>query len=126
MNGHTPPNRDGTGLVICDSCGGQFYENECKPTWDGLFVCTVKNCWYSKHPLFEIPPTINDPKPLTNPRPDVILTQLPEVSDIEQVGKTSTWDHITNPVATNGRLKWNEAHVKWGQIDTPRSLINLD
>lgn len=67
---HSKKYKDDDHLVICDSCGSQRYRSECDYTWDGYLMCHVKGCWYEKHPIYEIPPVINDPQSLFDVRPD--------------------------------------------------------
>ncbi len=116
--------RNGDHLVICDSCGAQRYRSECSFTWDGLLCCHIRNCWYPKHNLFNPLPVINDPQTIQDVRPE-----QPDsfVSDANITGLTSTWNHLTNPIAAteNGRLKWNNAHIKWGHIDDTPNYAGL-
>lgn len=96
-------------LIICDSCGAQRYRSECDYTWDGYLMCHVLNCWYDKHPLFEMLPVINDPTPVYDTRPD-------------QVSGTETYvDNVVGLITTFGSIHqtWNSLHEQFGDIDSP-------
>lgn len=106
-----------TWLVICDGCGVERFRSECDFTWDGYLMCHLRNCWYDKHAIFEIPPVQQDPQPLFDTRPD-------------QVSGTETYvDEITGFVSKfggpqfgtgsyNGRAIFSSWHVKFGTVDT--------
>jgi len=106
----------GNHLVVCDICGNKRYRTECDFTWDGFLACHTLNCWYPKDPLFLIPPIINDPLTIQDVRPEV--RNHPDAPNVDQVGLYSTWIFIANPVATAGRIKWNQAHMRWGDVDS--------
>jgi hypothetical protein len=119
------PYVSGDHLVICDICGRQVYRSQAQYRWDGILCCTKYNCWDPKHAIFEQPPVINDPVTLLDVRPDLTAEQSTYVSDIDQVGLTSTFGGVcTNPKATGGRILIGSFHVKIGSIDAPPDYIN--
>lgn len=107
------PWQNGDHLVICDSCGAQRYRSQCKYTWDGYLMCTVRNCWYPKHAIFEVPPVVNDPATIMDVRPDVDATY---VSDIDQVGLITTIGDTGFIIGSTG--------VTLGEIDSPPDYWN--
>jgi hypothetical protein len=111
---HPKPFKSGDHLIICDSCGAQRYRSQCKYTWDGYLMCTVLNCWYDKHAIFEIPPVINDPYTIQDVRPDQASGNETYVDNI--VGLTTTFNSL--------HQKFNVLHKKFGGVDTPPDYIN--
>lgn len=123
---HQNPNpyKPGDHLVICDVCGRQVYRSQANYRWDGILCCTVYNCWDQRHPIFDQIPVINDPQTIQDVRPDLTAEQSTYVSDIAEVGLTSTFGSTcTNPKAINGRILISSFHVKIGSIDSPPDYI---
>lgn len=75
-------------------------------------MCHVLNCWYPKHPIFEIPPVINDPLPIQDVRPDQAAGDETYVDDV--VGLITTFD--------NWHVHFNSNGKKFGSVDTPNYL----
>lgn len=114
----------GDHLIICDICGRQVFRSESKYRWDGILCCTKYNCWDSRHAIFDQPPVLNDPETLQDVRPDLTAEQSTYVSDIGQVGLTSTFGGVcTNPLAMNGRILIGSTHIKLGHVDDAPNYI---
>lgn len=48
--GHADYLKNGTWNAICDRCGSKFKFSMLKKEWDGLYVCTAKDCWEPRQP----------------------------------------------------------------------------
>jgi hypothetical protein len=75
-------------------------------------MCTVLNCWYPKHAIFEIPPVINDPATLQDVRPD--QTSGTETFIDNQVGLSTTFGTLHE--------KFGSCHKKFGSVDVPNYI----
>lgn len=104
--------KSGDHLIICGSCGNERYRSEMQWTWDNRLLCTVLNCWYPRHAIFDNPPVINDPITLQDVRPPSTDTY---VSDANQAGLMTTFG--------NWDIKFGDANVKFGAIDNPPNYI---
>ncbi len=111
--------KKGDHWVICDICGVRRFRSQCSKTWDGYLACHPNRCWYPKHPLDGPQPVINDPQPIVDARPDVLITNIPMVDSTY----VSTWDSVVNTQSEAGHVAWNAAHRKYGSVDEPDDYI---
>jgi hypothetical protein len=105
--------RHGDHLTICDSCGAERYRSECSYTWDGYLMCHIRNCWYPKDYIFEIPPVINDPAPIFDTRPGQAAGTETYVDNL--VGLINTFSSCHQLFGT--------IHKGFGQLDSPPDYI---
>jgi hypothetical protein len=77
-------------------------------------MCHVRNCWYPKHAIFEIPPVINDPFTIVDVRPDQVSGTETFVD--QEVGLMTTFG--------NCHQKFGSIHKKFGDVDSPPDYIN--
>lgn len=105
--------RAGDHLVICDDCGVERYRSECDFTWDGYLMCHVRNCWYPKEPIFEVPPVINDPLPIYDVRPDQVAGTETFVD--ATVGMWTTFGNTTKVFGSTAKKfgQWDDAPDYW-------------
>ena len=88
--------------TICDNCGAKRKRSECKMTWDGFLMCTVKNtsCWYPRHPNDFPLPIINDGLPVIDARPKPpqtanVYVSLPPIEITKWEDKGLTFNSLT-------------------------------
>jgi len=65
--------RLGKWKMVCDRCGGVYYNDEIREEWTGLMVCT-RGCWEPRHPQ-DFVEGVEDDMTVPVVRPDVIQTQ---------------------------------------------------